>query len=75
MAAKERAIHLDCKVFTECHRDEPLCGAASSYVSWDPVGDMVLVTNPSKVTCHRCRYTARKMIRRLEKFPVLREDK
>ena len=69
---KERAIHLDCRVFTECHRDESLCGATNNTSTF--IQNTKLVTNPSKVTCGRCRTTARKMIRILEKFPVLIDE-
>lgn len=71
MAAKERAIHLDCEVFTECHVGETLCGITNHVFD---ITNMEIVKNPSKVTCGRCRATARKMIRILRKIPVFIDD-
>ena len=63
---KERSIHLDCRVFTECHRDESLCGATNDTTTL--IQNTKLVTNPRKVTCKRCLVSGAKMIRTLKKL-------
>ena len=63
---KERVIHLDCRVFTECHRDESLCGATNNITTFIP--NVKLVTNPRKVTCMSCLISGRKMVRILNKL-------